>query len=72
MTKSTAAICESLIGKTLIGFDTRAEVIRPVIAKVGENMRVSGVMAGEQIRTSTAKTGEGMRVSKSKIGESMR
>jgi hypothetical protein len=50
MSKSTAAVCETLIGKTLIGFDTRAEVVRPAIARVGES-----------VRSSTAKTGEPMR-----------
>ena len=61
MTQSTAAVCENLIGKTLIGFDTRAEVVRPAIAKVGEAIRASMTMGGESIRSSTAKTGEPMR-----------
>ena len=72
MAKSTAAVCESLIGKTLIGFDTRAEVVRAATAKTGEGMRVSGAMAGESIRASTTKGGEAVRASTAKIGEAGR
>jgi hydrogenase maturation factor len=50
MNKSSNPVRDLLIGKTLIGFDTRAEVVRAARTKAGESVRTSGTKAGEGIR----------------------
>lgn len=77
MAKSTAAVRELLIGKSLIGFDTRAEVVCAAIAMTGEGVRAmvgEGVraMIGEAVRVSTTKGGESIRLATAKAGEPMR
>ena len=57
MDKSSKPVRDLLIGKTLIGFDTRAEVVRAARTKAGESIRTSGTKAGEGIRKDRATPG---------------
>ena len=77
MAKSTAAVRDLLIGKSLIGFDTRSEVVCAATAKTGEGVRAMvgeavHAMIGEAVRASTTKGGESVRLATAKAGEPMR
>ena len=50
MNTSGKPVRDLLMGKTLIGFDTRAEIVRAARTKAGESIRASGTKAGEGIR----------------------